>query len=158
MAIKTLCDRSGCGDVVEAGKGGAKLELQAPGVERYDLCPKCLKKFRGWLAAPENKEEVKPLNTITYEQRAEIYVQAADTFGRDTQAIVAIEELSELTKELCKVLRLDGRLGCLAEEIADATIMLEQLRTLYDVNELVCAFMDSKVKRLAERIEEARHD
>ena len=96
------------------------------------------------------------MNAITYEQRAKIYAQAADTFGRDTQTIVAIEELSELIKELCKVERLDGRLGCMAEEIADVTIMLEQLRELYDVNDLVCAFMDSKVKRLAERIEQAK--
>ena len=30
---------------------------------------------------------------------------AIDTFGRSLQTIVAIEELSELQKELCKVLR-----------------------------------------------------
>lgn len=93
---------------------------------------------------------------ITYEERAKIYADAADTFGRDIQTIVAIEELSELIKELCKVERLEGRLGSLAEEIADATIMLEQLRALYDVNDLVCAFMDSKVTRLAERVEQAK--
>lgn len=96
------------------------------------------------------------MNTITYEERAKIYAHAADTFGRDTQIIVAIEEMSELIKELCKVERLDGRLDCLAEEIADVTIMLEQLRSLYDVNDLVCAFMDTKVKRLADRIEKAK--
>lgn len=96
------------------------------------------------------------MSTITYEQRAEIYAQAADTFGRDNQVTVAIEELSELTKELCKIRRLKGRLIDLAEEIADATIMLEQLRLLYDVDELADAFMDAKVQQLAKDIEKAK--
>lgn len=95
------------------------------------------------------------MNTITYEERAKIYAQAVDTFGRNNQVTVAIEEMSELIKELCKTKRLEGRLVNLAEEIADVTIMLEQLRIMYDVNELACAFMDAKVQRLAKKIKEA---
>ena len=38
----------------------------------------------------------------------------------------------------------------LAEEIADATIMLEQMRLFFGLNDLVCEKMDEKVKRLDE--------
>lgn len=89
------------------------------------------------------------MNKITYEERAKVYAQAAETFGFDTQITVAVEEMSELTKELCKMQRGEDRLEALVEEIADVTIMLEQLRILYDVNDRVCAVMDSKVERLA---------
>lgn len=108
------------------------------------------------LAAAETENEENNMNTINYEQRAEIYAQAAEVFGQETQTIVAIEEMAELQKELCKVRRLEGQLGHMAEEIADVTIMLEQLRIMYGVNELVGAYMDAKVSRLAERVEQAR--
>lgn len=93
------------------------------------------------------------MNRIPYEERAKIYAKAAETFGHDLQVTVAIEEMSELTKELCKNKRLEGHLIRVAEEIADVTIMMEQLRNLYGVNELVCSFMDGKVTRLAGRVQ-----
>ena len=40
----------------------------------------------------------------------------------------------------------------LAEEIADATIMLEQIRYFFGINEDVCEWMDSKIKRLDARL------
>lgn len=89
------------------------------------------------------------MNTITYEERARVYAQATQAYGQDMQITVAIEEMSELIKELCKLKRLQGKLVNLAEEIADVTIMMEQLRSIFNVNELVCAFMDAKVQRLA---------
>lgn len=94
------------------------------------------------------------MNAITYEERAKIYARAAETFGRETQTIVAIEELSELIQALCKDNRGQVQRVNLAEEIADVTIMLEQMRILYGINPIVCATMDYKVRRLAERIEE----
>lgn len=93
---------------------------------------------------------------IPYEGRAKIYAQAAETFGRDNQITVAIEELSELTKELCKLKRLKGRLSDLAEEVADVTIMLEQLRILFDIGELADAIVDAKLRRLVINIEKAK--
>ena len=36
----------------------------------------------------------------------------------------------------------------LAEEIADATIVLEQMRLLFNINDKVCEYMDYKVQRL----------
>lgn len=96
-------------------------------------------------------------NEICYEERAQVYAQAIDTFGASVQMVVAIEELSEIQKEICKALRGQVNLSYLAEEIADATIMLEQIRMLFDINGEVCDMMDAKVKRLRQRIEQHKH-
>lgn len=93
------------------------------------------------------------MNKITYGQRVQIYNDALLHYGEENQLTVAIEELSECQKEICKVMRGDGNLEHLAEEIADATIMLEQVRLMYGLNELVCKKMDEKVKRLEDRLE-----
>lgn len=94
------------------------------------------------------------MNAIGYEQRSKIYAEAAETFGNNMQIVVALEELSEVQKELCKALR--GKINTfnLAEEVADATIMLEQLRQMFNINEQVCGYMDEKVLRLQQRIKE----
>ena len=92
------------------------------------------------------------MNEISYEQRAIVYDKALLKYGEETQLVVALEELSECQKEICKFLRGFGNAGHLAEEIADATIMLEQVRLILGVNDMVCQEMDRKVQRLKERI------
>lgn len=92
------------------------------------------------------------MNKYSYDERAEIYEKAIARNGVLLQLIVALEELSEAQKEICKYLRDEGSDEHIAEEIADATIMLEQLRIIFDVNEPVCRYMDEKVKRLADRV------
>lgn len=92
------------------------------------------------------------MNTISYEQRKEIYAHALAVYGRDAQMVVAIEELSEVQKELCKVYRGKGDMEHLAEEIADATIMLEQMRYAFDLNAMVCRKMDEKIQRLDDNL------
>ncbi len=92
------------------------------------------------------------MNSIDHAARVAVYEKAIARNGVLLQAIVAIEELSEAQKEVCKLLREEGNLEHLAEEIADATIMLEQLRVMFDLNEAVCRYMDAKVQRLADRL------
>ena len=98
------------------------------------------------------------MNKITYEERAKVYTDALSTFGANMQLIVALEELSELQKEICKALRGQRNTMHLAEEVADATIMLEQVRQIFNINESVCNIMDSKIERLACRVEVAKHN
>ena len=93
-------------------------------------------------------------NQISYEERAKVYADALATYGTGLQLIVALEELSELQKEICKALRGKINLENLTEEVADATIMLEQVRQIFKINEDVCAVMDSKILRLQQRIED----
>lgn len=96
------------------------------------------------------------MNQITHEERAKVYADALATFGAELQLIVALEEMSELQKEICKALRGDIHPAHLAEELADATIMLEQVRQIFSINEPVCRMMDSKIVRLRQRIETAK--
>lgn len=93
------------------------------------------------------------MNKIGYVERCAVYSDALDVFGGDTQLIVAVEELSECQKEICKILRGKGDLEHLAEEVADVTIMLEQVRFIFDINDSVCEQMDAKIERLKKRIE-----
>lgn len=78
---------------------------------------------------------------------------AIDTYGPRLQTVVAIEELSELQKELTKFLRGRGNKKHLTEEMADVLIMVTQLQLIYHVgDEDIREVMDYKLKRLEERI------
>ena len=94
------------------------------------------------------------MNKYPYEQRVKTYLEAIHTFGEEYQEEVAVEELSELIKEICKNWRGNDNRAAIAEEIADVTIMLEQLRIIFDVNAAVRDFMDAKIERLHMRIQE----
>lgn len=78
---------------------------------------------------------------------------AIDNYGPRLQTVVAIEELSELQKELTKFLRGGGNKKNLTEEMADVLIMVTQLQLIYHVgDEDIREVMDYKLKRLEERI------
>lgn len=81
---------------------------------------------------------------------------ALAAFGRDSQMMVAIEEMSELTKELCKNGRGQENTNHIAEEIADVEIMLQQMVMLFDCAGQVETFRRHKLERLAGRIEEVK--
>ena len=92
------------------------------------------------------------MNKITYEERKEIYEKALRTWGTQAQIMMALEEMSELTKELCK--HISGRHNGaeIIDEVADVTIMMEQLRLIFGINEAVCEQMDVKMLRLKKRL------
>lgn len=92
------------------------------------------------------------MNKIPFSQRLQTYTNALVRFGKVNQLIVALEELSEVQKEICKVMRGQSNLDHLAEEIADATIMLEQVREIFSINDMVCEKMDEKIQRLDEKL------
>lgn len=83
----------------------------------------------------------------------ETYKKAIDTYGKDKQLDVAIEEMSELTKEICKFKRSQDNHQKIVEEIADVEIMLQQLKMICDVK---CSELEGvkyqKTERLAERL------
>ena len=82
---------------------------------------------------------------------------ALEAFGERAQMTMAVEEMSELTKELCKRCRGRDNVEALAEEIADVEIMLQQMVMLFDCAGQVETFRRYKLERLAERIKEAKH-
>ena len=81
---------------------------------------------------------------------------ALEIFGADSQVMIAIEEMSELTKELCKNGRGQENTTHIAEEIADVEIMLRQMKMLFDCAGQVETFRQYKLERLAGRIKEAK--
>ena len=93
------------------------------------------------------------MNKITYEERAKVYASALDTYGLTCQLMKALEELSEVQIEIHRILSGRPNVFHLAEEVADATIMLEQVRQIFGINEEVCKFMDAKVLRLQHYID-----
>ncbi len=100
------------------------------------------------------------MNRFEYNERKVVYEHAVDKYGIKPQMMMVIEEMSELTKAICKFFRAPGYLepdadiiDSIAEETADVTIMLEQLRLILGINENVCEHMDQKIERLAERLD-----
>lgn len=84
---------------------------------------------------------------------AAVFRQALETYGPQAQTMMAMEEMAELAKELCKASRGLGNVEHIAEEIADVQIMLEQMIILHQCRGLVERIRAEKVKRLQERLE-----
>ena len=86
--------------------------------------------------------------------KEKIYKAAIQTFGKREQKLMAIEEMSELTKEICKDFRGELNRENLIEEMADVLIMLDQMLILYKISgEEVGLMRIKKVERLKERLE-----
>ena len=80
----------------------------------------------------------------------ETLFQAIQRFGFDKQALVAVEELSELQKEILKsVNRRQNNRDHLKEELVDVLIMLRQLVLIYDfMPEELNEIANEKMERL----------
>lgn len=84
----------------------------------------------------------------------QVMIEAIRQNGYKMQTMVAIEEMSELTKELVKFMRGENNTDAIAEEIADVEIMLRQMKIIYGIkDEDVEKLMVIKLKRLKERME-----
>lgn len=83
-------------------------------------------------------------------------VQIANHYGIESQELMAIEEMSELTKEICKKRRGDKNREKLIDEIADVKIMIAQLEHLLDVSKEVSLRVDYKCQRQLRRMEQGR--
>lgn len=79
----------------------------------------------------------------------EVFNDAVYYFGKQHQRQKAIEELSELIKEVSKEQIGEGNIEHLAEEMADVEITMEQLKIMYDNAALVGQYREKKVSRLA---------
>ena len=88
------------------------------------------------------------------ENCTEICIEAVEKYGHTLQLVVAIEEMAELTKELCKSIRtsIENRIAGVTEETADVEIMLEQLKIIYGNRVEVDDMRDQKLQRLQRRI------
>ena len=69
-------------------------------------------------------------------------------FGYNHQATKCIEEMSELTKELCKQKDGADNIDHIAEELADVYITLDQMVIYNDIYEKVKQYREKKLDRL----------
>ncbi|MBQ8737782.1 MAG: hypothetical protein IJY78_08210 [Bacteroidaceae bacterium] len=89
-----------------------------------------------------------------------LYERALAVYGERLQITVAIEEMSELQKELCKHIRGKDVHEGVAEEMADVYIMLEQLIGIFGNAKAVERYKQIKKARLWNRVlgREKKHD
>lgn len=85
--------------------------------------------------------------------RKRVYAKAFNVYGTERQRMVAIEEMAELTKELCKIQRDGTTMDKLVDEITDVKIMVEQLVLMFDCKDEVYHRMRQKIDRLIKRME-----
>jgi len=90
------------------------------------------------------------------EEENKIFKEALDFFGETSQKIMVIEEMSELTKELCKELRNRGNIENIADELADVEITLDQIKNIYNIHQMVKEHRDFKLRRFAKNLAELK--
>lgn len=105
------------------------------------------------LAAAQKAEREKRLDIPKANYPKDIYDTAIEHYGAIAQTIKAIEEMSELMKELCKALALEVDNDHISEEIGDVEIMLEQMKRIYTDDCAVSRWKVKKIQRLRERME-----
>lgn len=78
---------------------------------------------------------------------------AIETYGEAPQKLMLIEEMAELTKEICKNFRGKNNKTEITEEIADVLIMIEQIKIILGITDKdVMQTMNYKIERLEERL------
>ena len=88
-------------------------------------------------------------------EEIEIMRSAIRKNGKAMQTVVAIEEMSELQKELTKFIRGKGNRDNLIEEVADVLVMITQIQLMYHIpDDQVERIMHLKLNRLKERMEQ----
>ncbi len=86
--------------------------------------------------------------------KKQILQKALKTWGTNAQILIAIEEMSELTKALLKnINRGKDNRDHILEELSDVLITLEQIQMIYgftqeEINGAICKKMEKVSKRL----------
>lgn len=88
-----------------------------------------------------------PHNDNLADHRREICLRAIDHFGTEHQKWKLVEELGELLVEIAREHTGRGDKEAIREELADATIMCEQMRIVYGYRD-VGAWIERKLARL----------
>ena len=85
--------------------------------------------------------------------------RAIEAYGKDMQLNVAIEEFSELIKELCKNKRGNDNRENIIVELADCYIMMEQIEIIFKIGGAeIHKKVNEKLNRLEKRLAEMNAD
>ena len=94
---------------------------------------------------------------MTTEERRALLDRAITAYGAPAQMDMAVEEMAELTKALCKIKRaqagceVTAAIGNVIEEMADVQIMLDQLRIIF--HRSTEEVEEAKLERLKNRLD-----
>jgi len=80
---------------------------------------------------------------------------AISTYGPQAQILMCIEECAELTNALAKLPRNRVTDTDIITELADVSIMVDQLSTMFGEHQVIQE-RERKIKRLKERLEKAK--
>lgn len=89
--------------------------------------------------------------------RRDIMLRAIHRYGEAAQIDMAVEEMAELTKAICKIKRaqagceVTAAIGNVVEEMADVQIMLDQLRIIF--HRSTEEVEEAKLERLKNRLD-----
>lgn len=123
-------------------------------------CPQCGREMRDvigqvrWVCSCGCSICTNVIHGIKPMTEEEILHGVQDEYGQSYEMVVAIEELSELTKELCKDMRDQGDEEAIAEEMADVEIVLAHLKLIYENAEQVAEWRREKLMRLEKALRE----
>ena len=93
----------------------------------------------------------------------EVLQKAIDTYGTHNQMLKCVEECGELSRAISRILielssgdgfTTEESLANLQEELADVSIMLEQMLIMFKCEKDVNQYIEFKLNRLKERLEE----
>lgn len=82
----------------------------------------------------------------------EVLQAAIEKYGAQAQVVVALEEMAELQQALTKFLRGNPDQRNINEEMADVSIMLEQLKLIFNNRAAVTHWEHKKLTRLEQRL------
>ena len=105
------------------------------------------------VAQVEEKSSYLEGGTAVNDLQKTTLVRAINHFGVEAQTEKALEEMGELITELSRRHSSRGDKEKIAEEVADALVVLEQLRIIYG-GERVDGFVAKKLSRLEKRMNE----
>lgn len=139
---------AGCAD---AGNAAEYRGAEVPEAERAEA-----REVETLSGADTIRMALRALNEAIDQTEAEneIFREAIDQYGIDAQIFMAMEEMAELQKELCKNRRGKENADEIAEEIADVRIMLDQMAIYFEVSDRAEECRKEKVERLRRRLEE----
>lgn len=137
LATPYSTERAGYPSLVRSVSSDGTLSYHSAYNGRYGVRPTLYLKSDISVSLDGNDE-----STIEVSEE-ELYKAAVQKFGERAQILVAIEEMSELTKALLKYIRhedfnqgdYDDIVESIAEERADVSIMLNQLAVIFGKNE-----------------------
>lgn len=141
--------------LLEAAEAIEKNEKDASGKKNMNFGKRIYTKIEDYVTQVIENTTA-PIGSIII-NRTDVLVNAIRKYGKRSQVDMAIEEMSELIKALCKERRNDqwgddNRQDAVFEEIADVAIMLQQLIFIFDHDGITQKYVDSKIARLDERM------